>query len=208
MSEQYYALYLDDPASPSFCSFSKLYVGSETDMLRVAVNLSSEGVYEETANGIHAYFKGNTNVRHRIAYQEFPVLEPVDAVDSSEMQIGTREWVHINTWDCPYYMRCASARVSQLILRQEESFCRYIRVSFSDLKYSGNHDEWIPIGDSIWGNASVLDVQKNPDGSSVVGLILFVAEDSSDSLVELQKKMNDPNELVFNLFCDEIFGDG
>lgn len=32
MNEQYYALFLDDPATPSFCSFDKLYVGTKSEL--------------------------------------------------------------------------------------------------------------------------------------------------------------------------------
>lgn len=29
MANEYYALYLDDPATPGFCSCSKLYIGTK-----------------------------------------------------------------------------------------------------------------------------------------------------------------------------------
>ena len=39
MSEKYYILRLDDPAKPGFCTFDKMYVGTEETILQVASNL-------------------------------------------------------------------------------------------------------------------------------------------------------------------------
>ena len=39
MSDIYYAISLDDPATPSYCSFPKLYFGNEKDMFLLTENL-------------------------------------------------------------------------------------------------------------------------------------------------------------------------
>ncbi len=72
----------------------------------------------------------------------------------------------------------------------------------------GFKDEWRPVGSLVFGNASVLDIQLRADGHSSVSSILYVTEDLSDSLEEQLRKMNDPDALVFDSICDEIFGDG
>ena len=208
MGGEYYALYLDDPATPSFCSFSKLYVGTQDALMRVADNLKQDGMYEETAEGILTYFSGNHDVTHHIAFSELPVLEPVKVLEKAEMQLEGKSWDHINTWDQPYHMSFSSALISQLLLKEGKTYRRCISASFSELSYLGFKDEWRPVGSLVFGNASVLDIQLRADGHSSVSTILYVTEDLSDSLEEQLRKMNDPDALVFDSICDEIFGDG
>ena len=209
MTEPYYAFYMDDPASPSFCSCSKIYIGTKVDMLRVAENLRTCGIYyEDTVAGIHAYFDGKTDVTHNIAYQDIPVLEPVEVLETSEMQIGAKEWVHLNAWDCPYKMRFTAAHISQVLLQKDGSFLRCIRASISNLQYWAFNNEWRLAGEFVFGNGAILDTCNKPDGSTTVRTILYVTEDQADSLEEQRRKMNDPDALVFDEICDEIFGDG
>lgn len=67
LNDDYYAICLDDPAVPPFCSFPKQYIGCEEDLLTLADNLDRDGVYPKTAAGIRSYFAGNTGVTHVIA---------------------------------------------------------------------------------------------------------------------------------------------
>jgi hypothetical protein len=73
-----YAFYLDDPAAPSFCSFSKLYFGQKADLLKVAERLEATDCYPGTVSAIRDYFSGNLSASHNIAYQTIPVLQPVN----------------------------------------------------------------------------------------------------------------------------------
>ena len=150
LNDAYYAFCLDDPAVPAFCSFSKLYFGTEADLLEVAGNLEKYGNYPETAAGIRSYFAGNTGVTHVIAYKEIPVIQPAEVLDSSKMQIGPYQWTHMNTWDCPYGLRFDSAIISQLLLRYDGKVLRCIRARFNGLAYLAYADRWNPIGGTIF----------------------------------------------------------
>ena len=208
MSDTCYAISLDDPATPSYCSFPKLYFGNEKDMFLLAENLDANGNYAETAAGIRSYFAGNTSVTHWIADAEIPVLQPVDVLASSELQIGPRAWTHINIWDCPYEMRLDKATVSQLLLRYEGKYFRSIRAHFTGLCYHSFNDRWQPIGGFILGHPSVLSILPLPDGSYAFGTVLYMTEDTADSPEDLQAKMNDPDAIIFDSICEEVFGDG
>ena len=208
LNDAFYAFCLDDPAVPAFCSFSKLYFGTETDLLEVAGNLEKYGNYPETAAGIRSYFAGNTGVTHVIAYKEIPVIQPAEVLDSSKMQIGPYQWTHMNTWDCPYDLRFDSAIVSQLLLRYDGKVLRCIRARFSGLAYLAFADRWNPIGGTIFGHPSVLSIQPKPDGGYDFGTILYMCEDSAESPAELWTRLNDSNALIFDSICEEVFGDG
>ena len=206
--EQYYAFYLDDPATPAFCSIPKLYVGSKSDLLRVADNLIQDDVYPETSAGIREYFDGKVGCTHIIAYQEMPILRPVRVLEASELLVYEREWTHLNTWNCPYHMKFQSASVSQILILKDELFYRCIRARFQELSYESICGGWKQIGDSIFGHACVIDVCSVPEDDFTFRSILYVVEDSAKTPEILLSRMNDPKYLVFDRICDEVFGDG
>ena len=168
LNDDYYAICLDDPAVPPFCSFPKQYIGCEEALLTLADNLDRDGVYPKTAAGIRSYFAGNTGVTHVIALAEIPVIRPVEVLDISELHLGAHQWTHMNTFDCPYEMRFDSADVSQILVRHEDKILRCIRARFSGLAYLAFAGRWLSIGGTIFGqslflfgNFTCLSVEKN-----------------------------------------------
>ena len=204
----HYVFQLWEPAAPAFCSFSKMYVGTKTEMLRVAERLESEQTMPETSAAIRAYFAGNHKATHNIAYQEMPVLTPVRVISESKLELQAREWEHLNAWEWPYKMRFAGAEVSQIVIRFRGSYHRCIKATTTDLCYEGMQGEWRPVGSMIFGNACVLHSSELPEGHYEFGNDLYVQEETSRTKEPLFRKLTDPEEVVFDRLCDEIFGDG
>lgn len=208
MNEPYYEFFLFDPATPSFLSMPKRYIGNKSGLLAVADQLAEEEYYKDTTEGIRAFFNGRTDVTHSIAFQTIPVLRPIRVLERTELVLGEREWDYINVWDCPYHMRFRSAKVTQLLVQVEEKYLRFVLAEMTGFSYLGFIDRWRPIGGFIMGNASVLDVRDREDGGYDFCNLLYVCEDASDSLEEQRQKMRDPDAVVFDGICDEVFGDG
>ena len=208
LNDDYYAICLDAPGVPPFCSFPKQYIGSQEDLLKLSDNLDRDGAYPKTAAGIRSYFAGNTGVTHVIALAEIPVIKPVEVLDISELHLGERQWTHMNTWDCPYDMRFDSADVSQIIVRHEDKILRCIRARFNGLAYLAFAERWMPIGGTIFGHYSVLAIRALPNGGYDFGTILYMCEDSAECPVELWTKMHEPDALIFDTIIEEVLGDG
>ena len=94
MSEKYYILRLDDPAKPGFCTFDKMYVGTEETILQVASNLEKAERYTDTVTAIRSYFKGNLDAEHNIAYRNQKVLIPIKIEKEG---VRTKSWT--KTWN-------------------------------------------------------------------------------------------------------------
>lgn len=208
MNDPYYEFFLFDPATPSFVSMPKRYIGNKSGLLAVADHLAEEEYYKDTVEGIRAFFKGHTDVTHSIAFQTIPVLQPVRVLEKTELLLGEREWNHINAWGFPYHMHFRSAEVSQLLVQLEGSYLRFVRAKIADFGYRGFRDGWQPIGGFILGNASVLNIRDRGDGGYDFSNLLYVCEDASDSLEEQRQRMRDTNAVVLDGICDEVFGDG
>lgn len=207
MEKDYYALVLFDPATPSFCSFDKLYIGQEQDMMKVADNLERKNEYPETAKAICDYFAGNKNAVHHMVYRERPVLTPVFVIEKSQMRISSHQWEHTNVWGFPYLMRFASADVSQIIISHNSLYYRCIRAVFTDLQYEGMTGKWTALGDLIFGNDCVLDV-RSKTGKTFFENILYVVEDFSIDKNDLSAKMSDQKKIIYKGIIDEVIGDG
>ena len=208
VNEQYYELVLFDPATPSFISFPKSYIGDKRSLMAVADKMESAGDYQETVDGIRSYFDGKTDAMHTIAFQRIPVLRPVKVLESTALELGEKECDHINTWGYNYHMRFKSAAVSQILISVDGVYRRFVRAIITDWDYQNCKDDWWPIGAFIMGNAFVLDIQERDDGGCVFSNLLYVGEDVSESLEEQQQKMQDPNAVIFDSICDEVFGNG
>lgn len=108
-------------------------------------------------------------------------------------------------WDCPYKMKFDAAEVSQIIIRYDGMYRRCIRAKLTDLCYEGIKGEWRPVGSVLFGNASVIEF--NSDAGSFENL-LYVQEDVSDTKEQLETKLDNPDEIILDRICDEVFGDG
>ena len=208
MNDEYYALYLDDPAVPAFCSFSNLYIGKKDDLMKVADNLERNESYLETAKGIRDYFSGNTAVKHSIAYQTIPVLTPVRFIKSSKTILKDFEWNHINTWGFIYRMRADTISVSQILISHDLKFYRCVRAKLEGLCMKGIRNGWTSIGDFLFGHSSIFKITELPDDKRILESLLYVQEDDSDVMWGLEQKINDPTAVILDKICDEIFGDG
>ena len=82
---------------------------------------------------------------------------------------------------------------------------RCIRAKLTDLCYEGIKGEWRPVGSVLFGNASVIEF--NSDTGSFENL-LYVQEDVSDTKEQLETKLDNPDEIILDRICDEVFGDG
>lgn len=141
----------------------------------------------------------------KIEYQEIAILTPVRVLATSKMTLPGRTWEHLNVWDCPYKMKFDAAEVSQIIIRYDGMYRRCIRAKFTDLCYEGTKGEWRPVGSVLFGNASVIEF--NSDTGSFENL-LYVQEDVSDTKEQLETKLDNPDEIILDRICDEVFGDG
>ena len=92
MSEKYYVLMLTDPATPGFCSFNKMYVGTEETINTVANNLEKAGHYPKTVSALRNYFKGNQNEALNWLNKALEIYIKVSGEESQQAKI-TKEWL-------------------------------------------------------------------------------------------------------------------
>lgn len=75
---EYYILRLWDCATPSFCSFDKVYVGTEADIRKAIASMKRTGVNEETVAAVSNYFQVTRRQHTTLPTKIFPHLRNVN----------------------------------------------------------------------------------------------------------------------------------
>ena len=91
MNEQYYCLHLDDYSTPAFISYGKSYYGTMED-LKAFIDTLDEAKetherFEKLISAFRSYEAGNTAVKHNVAFQEIPLLEPVKLLGTATKRL-------------------------------------------------------------------------------------------------------------------------
>lgn len=210
MDEKYYVFQLDDPACPGFCSFNKIYVGTEATLNVVANNLEKEQHYPETVAALRSYFKGNTKATHNIAYSEMKILTPIKIASEHKTAFDKKRWTHINIWGFPYEMKCDAGMIHQIVFKYENKYYRCIRAWLKNLCYESVGGEWHQLTGGFWGNASILDVAHASDTADFTfNNLLYVTEETYKG--DLHTAIDDmlkEDKISMKGICDEIFADG
>ena len=149
MKEQYYALSLDDYATPSFCSCSKHYFGTLNEISDFMLELSD---MLETKLAFKEYIAGNKNAKHTVAYNETQLLTPVVSHNIENYTFNNKEWTHINVYSCPYEMVADKIEIQQIIIHHEKKYLRCIKAKFYNLSYKDVYQDnkLVPIK-IFWG---------------------------------------------------------
>ena len=207
--EQFYQLRLDDCATPGFVSFDKPYYGTLEEIRGfIAALEQDEQCRENHANLIaafHAYESGNHDAKHYAAFQEIPLLIPVDVLMRRVERLHDYAWTHMNIWECPYYLRCRELEAEQVWIETEKCCVRCLRTRFKNLELKSIvGDEWRPLNSGFWGYPHMLEYEE-----PYVYSRLLVSEEAfkTKKLALKNAQANQPG-LCLDEVCDEMFGDG
>ena len=208
MSEKYYILRLWDFGTPAYCSYDKMYIGTEAEIRTAIKAMKKEDKGLETVGAVERYLSGDKTSTHNIAYHNIPALEPCSLVASSSLSLGEYSWEHTNVWGFPYMMKCDSADIRQIIVKYKAKYYRCVRAWFNNLCYESVSGRWPLMGNFYLGPAYLFDVIKKPGEPRIMNNLLYVVEEEYDDLHKAEDKILSEEHLNFKGFCDDIFADG
>ena len=204
IKQSYYRIELNDPAVPSFCSFSKPYYGILSDMAEVIASMKERCVYPDTVDAFARYLEGELDAEHYVCYIKTKLLHPVELIAMGRLEVNEAEWEHTNTWGAIYRMRAAKISVARAVFKDGEDYCRCIRPEFVDLQYNSfRRDCWRNVGCNFWGNTGMMRVCGDKCSTT-----LFVEEQRARELGAVLSNLGDVSKLEYSKVCDEIFGAG
>lgn len=153
----HFKIELQDPAVPSFCSFSKEFYGNFNDIAMAISCMERKGVCPDTVDAFACYQAGDLEAEHYVCYNKSKLLHPVEVIAMEQFEIDEVQWDHLNAWECTYKMRASHISVMQAVIKDGQNYCRCIRPQFIDLQYNGRwRGEWIDV-DRFWGNTGTIE---------------------------------------------------
>lgn len=185
LEDKLFKILLDDYSVPSFITSTKNYYGTMDD-INDLMRFLEENNFSQQNNLINIF--------------------PVKILHEEKQQLEEFEWEHMNIWNCPYNMRLKNAKLQHLWIKDGTRYYRVFKAEINGLCYKVIDDKWIELKGDFWGFPGMIisegDITYNR---------LFCIEKSFDSIEELQKDYKDflcHPDVIFDKFCDDIFGDG
>ena len=210
MNEQYYCLHLDDYSTPAFISYGKAYYGTMEDLKAFmdALDKAEETHerFEKLIGAFRAYEAGNTAVKHNVAFQEIPLLEPVKLLGTATLRLDNYHWEHLNTWKWPYKMRCDVVDTTHYWFSLDGIYCRAVKARFENLQYDGIGSKWSPLDSCFWGFPKMIE----PEGRHLYNRLAVEEKRfkrKKDAEADRASFML-TRDVDFSEFCNDIFGDG
>lgn len=202
--QQYYRIELDDPATPSFCTFAKNYFGTVFDISDVMDRMAQSGRYPDTVQAFTSFKDGDTEAAHTVCFHKERLMNPCELIMKEHFVLNDVLWKHENVWESTYHMRADQICVDQILLQEGELYYRCIRPVFTCLEYTTdiNRDRK-PVGPKIWGNKAIMQYLCGDHA-----IALYVLEERYSDLDTAMAHMGKPDLLDYSKICDEIFGDG
>lgn len=209
MDKHYMQLKLDDHAKPSFVSASKNYYGTSEDIDEFIETLRHDThcalYHAELIAAYDRFCNGSEEVSHTVAYQEVPLLLPVKLLKTIPFSLSDYQWEHINTWGCPYFMRCDSVIGEIQWFDTGDEIVKCIRATFTGLQYDITSEEYRDVGGMFWGFPYMLNHKDNTlcNRLAVEAEVYADLEEAAEDIENTEIQDTD-----FTTFCEEIFGDG
>lgn len=210
MDKLLYRLTLDSYSTPSFCSGSTNYVGTLKQIGSFIEALRNDEDFAENQkrliNTWDIYKNGNHDVTYNAAYQENQFLVQAAFYGAAKTTLTDYEWEHLNIWELPYYMRCSRAENTHIWVSYQESYCRWLRVKFTNLQFKDLKGVYTDIGEMFWGYPHMIE---NQGVFTYNRLYIFEkAFDSKEKMLFDMTNIYKSPDINYQYVMNDIFGDG
>lgn len=207
---RYFRLELDDYSTPSFISGGKFYFGTLEDMDRLFSAIRNDERKAEHKQYILSvydqFLSGEKKITHTVAFNEVPFLVPAKILGEDHSILTDYSWEHINTWDCPYTMKCDKAESTHLWISCRGQYYRCIRTKFSKLQYDSIDGTFMKHSGHTLGYPHQIEY----DDPYTYNRLFVIEKSFKNKARALNDRINfmhapDP---VFNFVLEDLFGDG
>ena len=209
MDRLIYEIDLDDYSLPGFCSGTRKYYGTADEVKAFVLSLNNaEGSHlENLVKAIDFNCSNGYILRHTVEYDKGLFISPVTLIAQASFRIKAPEWMHLNIYGYPYYMKADSAIISEMIVKSRKIYVKCARAELKNLRYSihPTKGKWKKLTDGFWGFPGII--QYDPKGDKTFSSLFFV-EKESERKNDPELKIGDPKNIDLSGFCDNIFGDG
>lgn len=208
ISDRYFEITLEHYATPSFCSFSKQYIGTLT-MLDRFISSISHDVKEPSylsgiINGYQRYRSGYHDATAFVAQSEVRLIHPLTTIECQHQEAAPFFYEHTNVWGFPYFIRAERMKADIVYVRRGESYKRYVGASLEHPLYGTTKEDCTDkLNDRLWGHPGVLSFE-----NGVLSSRIMFCDRLFESQPEMRQDILSPSPIDFTGFFEDVFGDG
>lgn len=205
MEKRYFALTMDDYATASFCSRTKDFYGTLSDIAEYIRQLP-ERSFATTKAALQEYLDGNENAAHHVCFCDHKLLTPVEMIKQERFDLAPYAWDHANIFDCIYKMKADAAAIEQILIKQGNWYIRCARCVFTNLQYMSESPlckGYQKMPNRFWGLPGMIRMEADR-----YILRLYVREKYYTRPEEALGDMGKADKLDLANVCNEIFADG
>ncbi len=206
----FYGVRLNNYFSPSFCSSHKMYFGTLNDIKTFVESTGNGEQGYMIRKAFERYLSGKTNAMHEVAYVQQKLIEDVELIAETEVNLGHTSWEFFNVWHYTQYMEIDSAVVKMALIKHKEQYLRVIKVSARDLRTCADihrpKEKWLELSDGFWGHPGILSSVADGDTGIVYSNLYMKEKEYATKEEALAKFYTD--EMCLDCLCEDVFGNG
>lgn len=203
--DKYYAFTLDDYATVSFVSASKVYFGTLDDFARLFVGDKNKRLKAP----FEAFKSGEKNVLCDVAYNKAKFATPIKVLDVKERETGKGKYDHDNIYGFPYNMHFSKSVETRYLIKYGKLFYVAYRLRVENLTYE---DEFKKSGlspiDRFWGFPCLIQKISGRGKKTIYENVLLEYTGEYKTKNKAEEVFYSDEPLDYKEFFNDVFGDG
>lgn len=203
----YYEFCLDDYAAPSCTSGYKLYYGTKDDLTLLLNNLEKVRQISEI-DVFKEFLNGNDNVENIAGFSKVRFANSVSVLAEKEISAKETFYDYTNPYDCHYLLRFDEMRCQRILIKSEKGYAVAHKTILTNPKYKDDlyPDGWATIG-MLWGFPAMIKMEGDVNHYTAENL-LYIMERTFKNEKEAREYFDSTKEIDFQMFFEDVFGDG
>lgn len=202
-----YEFCLDDYSAPSCTSGYKYYYGSEEDLMGILNNIE-EGKHIKEEDVFKDFCNGNKDVENAAGFCMVRFAKPVCVLKERKINKGETQYDYENPYECHYLLRMDSVTSKRILLKCEDRYVIAHKSIMINPKYKDDlfPNGWATLG-MLWGFPGMIKVSGDDDYYTAENM-LYVVERTFDNETEATAYFDSESDIDFQMFFEDVFGDG
>lgn len=210
MEDTYYAIELNDYATPAFCSgFTRTYAGTKghlADFMEALSKAKQAEAFQPFLDAYRAWLRGEPTGVVTFNYGKCWNIRPLEIYQTVKIDLSDFSMEHLNIWQCPHTFQADGVRATVVYAKDAGKWYRFVQAAFQRLEENDSFGGFIPADDDRfwWGHPAML---KRTDDHVLSNRLLFQERELGGKEAML-RDFAAPTEIDFTGFMEDIMGDG
>lgn len=184
-----------------------MYYGTKDDLKSLLNNLKKTRQISEI-DVFEEFLSGNDNVENVAGFCKERFAKDVKVLEEKEFNAKETLYDYTNPYEFHYFLRFDEMKGRRILLKSEKGYAVAHKTVLTNPKYKDRFcpDGWATI-DMLWGFPAMIKIKGTANHYTAENL-LFTLEQTFNSAKEARDYFEHTEEIDFQMFFEDVFGDG